>query len=508
MSINVLDLLKKTSIQPRKASSTNGGEYHSPCPGCGDLSRAKASDRFQVWPDRKEGSGYYICRKCGKHGDNIQFLIDFENMTFPEACRELDIKLKNNTHLAKTISTPKPPQRMTKGLFQPENKAAPCKQWLDQAEPFVKFCQDSLLTNDSALKWLADRGITRESVITYRLGWNPGKAGKDLYKSRKAWGLPLDKNEKTGKIKSLWLPVGWVIPLFDDQKRVIQLRIRRTEHDMQSFLPDLKYLVVAGSTMATMVINPKAKAFVVVEAGLDAILVAQEGDNPDVGAVTTWNATAKPDATATAILKKSLSILISLDSDKGGLNGSKWWTKYFSQAKRWPVPKGKDPGDAFTAGVDINSWIHLGLPPVLTLFRDQEKDVDHQHFDHGMISEEEGENCNLPQSNNKEPLPEGNLLHHISKLPHNFQIAWAFLSAHLPELLANGWSREELFRRSSKTGPFHDIGLAWIPIWGNEKLKVSLAEKGQIQFAFLSATGRHVTQSAWPKSYFIRGGSE
>jgi len=53
-------------------SSTNGGEYAGPCPGCG------GRDRFRVWP----ALGRFWCRQCNKKGDTITYLIEFRKVTF------------------------------------------------------------------------------------------------------------------------------------------------------------------------------------------------------------------------------------------------------------------------------------------------------------------------------------------------------------------------------------------------------------------------------------------
>lgn len=41
-----------------------------------------------------------------------------------------------------------------------------------------------------------------------------------------------------------------------------------------------------------------------------------------------------------------------------------WWAATYEQARLWPVPEGKDPGDAFALGVDLQSWILAGSPAV------------------------------------------------------------------------------------------------------------------------------------------------
>jgi DNA primase len=366
---NVLELLRSFGIEPRKVSTgKHGEEHHSACPVCGDGSPRDAStgpsDRFIVWPTRSEG-GYFSCRRCGIYGDNIQFVRDTEGKSFPEACAALGIALQGTARPAK--STPRPPQNSTT-KFQPHTYDRPGDQWLAKAQEFVLACHEQLIGSDSALQWLAKRGITRESAIKYKLGYNPGNNGGALYKSREAWGLPTERNEKTDKNKPLWLPVGLVIPMLDADGQVVQLRIRRNDSDRKEFLPALKYYVVAGGCQATMVLNPEAQCFAVVEAGLDAILVAQEAAGLDTGAVTVWNASAKPDAATVKLLKKSMKILVSLDDDAAGHKQAPWWLENFRQAKRLTPTGGKDPGEMFENGGNIREWLLSGLPPAITMF--------------------------------------------------------------------------------------------------------------------------------------------
>lgn len=74
-----MDLLSlvEQDVTMRRASSTNGGEYAGPCPGCG------GHDRFRVWPEQ----GRYWCRRCEKQGDLIQYLRDFRGLSFQDAAR-------------------------------------------------------------------------------------------------------------------------------------------------------------------------------------------------------------------------------------------------------------------------------------------------------------------------------------------------------------------------------------------------------------------------------------
>ena len=55
-------------------------------------------------------------------------------------------------------------------------------------------------------------------------------------------------------------------------------------------------------------------------------------------------------------------ILVALDSDGAGKEGWKRWETSFPQARRCRVPEGKDPGEAFAAGVNLRDWLLAGIP--------------------------------------------------------------------------------------------------------------------------------------------------
>lgn len=156
----------------------------------------------------------------------------------------------------------------------------------------------------------------------------------------------------------LWLPRGLVIPYIIDG--VIQrLRIRREEGEP-------RYYVVPGSSSSIMILGEERRAFVIVESELDAVTCyhAQEL----AGAIAMGSSHAKPDAAAFDLLKNCKQILNALDYDKAGASAFIWWKDTFGdRCDRWPVPVGKDPGEAYEMGRDLGQWIKAGLPPSMTL---------------------------------------------------------------------------------------------------------------------------------------------
>lgn len=339
--MNVLDLAQR-HVQLRKVATTKGGEWQGPCPGCG------GDDRFHVWPENgKEGEGSYWCRQCEKTGDAIQFLRDFEGLSFQEACARLGRDLPTNHDL----KTPKEPQR---NIWQPEDKVDAPDLWKEKAWKFVTWAFDQIWDHPEILTYLAKRGISEEIIRRFGLGWNGGDKEKDVFRSRESWGLS-KLISKNGKAKSLWLPIGLVISYIRGSE-VQRIRIRRP--DPLSF--GSRYYVVPGSSMETMMINPDHPFFVVTEAELDAYMLAHRCEGL-AGAIGLGSASTKPDKKTMALLKNAGHILLALDADSAGAKAINWWGENFADCSYWPVPNGKDPGEAFEAGVDIMEWVNAGL---------------------------------------------------------------------------------------------------------------------------------------------------
>jgi len=354
--MNVLDLVRSSGQQPRrKADGGRGQEWCSPCPGCG------GTDRFLVWPEQHGGDGSYYCRGCGLAGDAIQFLRDFRGMGFREACDYLGKDVPECEH----EHTPRRPAPKTQGPVTVARKSLPQAAWREHADKFVAACAAALREQD--LEYLAGRGIPPEVAREHRLGWHEGERNGCSYRARAAWGLPEKLNSK-GKPRPLWIPRGLVIPV-ERGGQLARVKIRQPKPQD----PAKKYHAITGSTAAPMALNPQARAFVVVEAELDALAVhAAAGDL--VCAVALGSLTIKPDPKLFEAMRNGLRVLDALDfgdkgpADKHGRASREWWERALpEQYRRWPVPEGKDPGEAVELGLDLREWILAGLPPAVTL---------------------------------------------------------------------------------------------------------------------------------------------
>lgn len=381
--MNLIDLYRDDVSGNGKVISVSGGrEWRGPCPICG------GEDRFGVWPEQGNGSGSFFCGRqkgggngCGIGGDAIQYLRDVRKYTYHEACDCLGITPQRGGESLQ-YKVPVTPKNQQEAIFEPKNAKYPDDVvdpalWREHGMKFVEECHKALLGRDLSIAYLMARGIDREQIVKYKIGFHAGSTRGEVqylptFRPWPSWGLKPETREG-GKFRMLILPAGLVIPyVVDGLLHRITIRLIKPDPKM----PKKKYHYVRGSIRDLWVSNPTAKAFVLQEAEFDCIAVdGAAGDM--VGTIGLGSTGTKPDALAASVLQGSLSILDALDFDKPvrnhhtgrmerpGASGGKWWKEqYREKYKRWPVPIGKDAGEAFAGGVDLRTWVMAGLPPI------------------------------------------------------------------------------------------------------------------------------------------------
>ncbi len=338
--LNVLDLVLESGLRPKKVASTKGGEYKCSCPKC-----QEGKDRFCVWP--KQGStGRYWCRVCDCKGDAIQYCRDFLGMDFRKACTKVAIPIDQMTS-----------SRQTKAKsdygFEPIAPKIPSTLWQSRAGSLIENANHQLLNCPEAITILEKRGMTLETIRKYQLGWNP----QDLFESKESWGLEL-KQCADGIQKKQWLPQGIIIPTLEDGKP-IRIKIRRTNWKEEEALP--KYVEISGSSSKLSFFGDLSKPMVVIESELDAILIQQFAG--DICCCLALGGAAKrPDLETHLVLRRASKILLSFDYDEAGNAQYSFWLKTYPNAKPWPAPRAKSPGDAYKYfNIDLRKWIKQEL---------------------------------------------------------------------------------------------------------------------------------------------------
>lgn len=107
---------------------------------------------FIVSPDR----GSWHCFGCGEGGDVISFVMKYENLEFPEALRFLAEKA------GVQLASINPQHQREFGILYDINEEA------------KRFFYNSLINNPVALSYLTGRGLTKETIQEFELGFSPG----------------------------------------------------------------------------------------------------------------------------------------------------------------------------------------------------------------------------------------------------------------------------------------------------------------------------------------------
>jgi DNA primase len=366
----------------------SGARHVGQCPQCGGSS---GTDRFVLFDD-----GGFKCFSCGFKGDRIKWLREIDGLSCKEAhdqegkgcapscpnygpCREG----QPVTRRPRTVA----PRSIGPGLLLPTlNASMPNPVWQAWAGALLIKAKALLAKLPEQGAWLESRGIPARLIDHYGLGW----LAHDIRPKRSDLGLPVGDGKD-----QLWVPGGLVIPTFGQDGQVHRLRIRRTPEAMQRFLPERKYEWIRGSGTAPMcqVAIGQCRGVVIVESELDALACAAA--HPAVTVVALGTVAGGLTLHQQAICQQAPVILVCLDADPdrdgklgAGPQAVQRWTNTYRQARYWPVPAGKDPGDYVKDHHgDLRAWIEAGLPPAVCPTVKESLSVATQPHDHGLCPE-------------------------------------------------------------------------------------------------------------------------
>jgi len=322
----------------KRASAGDSPEWHGPCPWCG------GRDRFAVWPVHPKGKGgRYLCRRCDRRGDGIDFLRERHGMSYSEACRFLGetpaLRLAHAGRPAQAVWTPREPREV------PE-------LWREQADRFVDECAARLVKGMPGYDYVHGRGFTLETIRHLKLGWNPVLRHED----RVAWGLP--SGALDGFKSIMTIPSGLVIPL-KRQTGTVGIRIRRA-NSRDGRAPDYKYHCVLGSVPMWCPAGGNRRAVIVVESELDAVLIWQEARDL-TSALALGSVAARPDAAVWAFLNRAEKVCVALDNDATGREQRAWWRHHRPTARIVGFPSDcKDVGDLMRCN-RVRAWVEAAL---------------------------------------------------------------------------------------------------------------------------------------------------
>lgn len=145
-----------------------GGRYFGLCP-FPDHNEKTAS--FSVVPDK----GFYYCFGCEKGGNVVSFIMEINRMSFPEAIEYLANEANMEPEYEDGFNFKEAGSYTQKKVLYEINKKA--------ANYFYK----NLMKSDYAIKYLTDRGISREAMKTFGLGLSPRDGGLYRYLTKEGF---------------------------------------------------------------------------------------------------------------------------------------------------------------------------------------------------------------------------------------------------------------------------------------------------------------------------------
>ena len=200
--IDIVDLISGYVRLQRK-----GNSYFGLCPF-----HNERTPSFSVSQDKQ----MFYCFGCGKGGNAFTFLMDYENLTFPEALQFLAERA--GVELPKEDTSREARQQADrKARMLEANKAAARYFYIQLKSP----------QGERAYRYLRDRGLAEETVTAFGLGY-ANKYSDDLYRYLRGQGFEEDilreaglitTDEKRGNQDRFWNRV--MFPIMDANSRVI-----------------------------------------------------------------------------------------------------------------------------------------------------------------------------------------------------------------------------------------------------------------------------------------------
>lgn len=277
----------------------------------------------------------YHCFGCRVGGDAIAWLMNYEKLSFLDACKALSPGLEKF--------------RQSHDLNLTGGNTAKKKERPDDLQDawceIIDVCQSQLWSDvgKGAREYLHGRGLTDKTLQSpyYRVGFSIGQ-----------------------KIADIWVDRGIVLPCFvssddGDIDFIDYIKIRRGKSWVYRPQDKAKYRKLYGGQDGLYGANwvLGADLVFIVEGELDSILLDQEAGDL-VGVCTLGGAS---DAFDWSRWGKYLSfarwLLVAYDHDQAGDAGAEKWQALSGRVRRVYVPTGKDITDAWQSGVNLSDWV-------------------------------------------------------------------------------------------------------------------------------------------------------
>ena len=326
-SIDIVDVIG-SFIELRKA----GANYKANCPFHGEKTPS-----FVVSPSKQ----IYHCFGCGVGGDSIKFVMELEKLSYPEAIEKLASMNNFSLTYTKGSSDYSDAKRVLEAVGQ----------W------YVK----NLNHNQTAMKYLLDRGISQNSIETFEIGYVP--SGQEVMQFLQRALLPLPKAAEAGIIAQNESGSGYyarlveriTFPIYSTSGSLVGFGGRTITNHPAKYInsPQTKLFnksrLLYGYHLAKESIY-KNKKIIVCEGYLDVVMFHQAGFKEAVAGM----GTALTPEHLPLLRKGDPKVILAYDGDKAGVAAALKAAQMLSvggfDGGVVLFPDGQDPADLIAKG--------------------------------------------------------------------------------------------------------------------------------------------------------------
>ncbi len=258
----------------------------------------------------------YYCFSCGAGGDVFKFVMDYENLTFPEAMKVL----------ADRAGIKLPERDMSKEAKQQADLKA---QILELNKLAAKYYYYMLRQppGKQGMDYLTGRGLSGETIKKFGLGY-ASKYSNDLYKYLKSKGYSdqllkesglMQVDEKHGMYDKFWNRV--IFPIMDSNNRVIGFGGRVMGDGKPKYLnsPETKVFDKSRNLYGLNLARVSRKPNIILcEGYMDVIALHQAGFNQAVASL----GTAFTQKQSMILKRYTNEVLLTYDSDEAGIRAA------------------------------------------------------------------------------------------------------------------------------------------------------------------------------------------
>ncbi|MCD7842781.1 MAG: DNA primase [Lachnospiraceae bacterium] len=284
-----------------------GSNYFGLCPF-----HNEKSPSFSVSPSKQ----MYYCFGCGAGGGVFNFIMEYENYTFPEAVR----------YLAERVGMTLPEEEYNEEARKARDLRSSVLEINKIAAKFYYY-QLRSAQGQRGMEYLKNRALTDETMKHFGLGY-AGQDGTALYRYLKKQNVSdqllkdsglMQVNERQGMYDKFWNRV--MFPIMDVNHRVIGFGGRVMGDGKPKYLNSPETVIFDKSRNLyglNFARSSKEKAMLVCEGYMDVISMHQAGFTNAVASL----GTALTSRHATILKRYTDEVILTYDSDEAGIRAA------------------------------------------------------------------------------------------------------------------------------------------------------------------------------------------